>query len=385
MDEIFPKCLVALNIQVRHPDRILNGDKEYNDVIEYILIYSNTSSAKMPKRIEEKTDDEYIYSIKEIGNPEIIYLDKKRVEIYTPEKYALITQKPNKLLTKKISIRGALREKNSSGRFYVKNIEPIKNQYPPETIFKVERVGDDHFGFRYFYTPSKKNKNGGYLQGKPISSNITEKQYPNFLNYELDYNRVSPEGDVLFRNGKKPESLLSFLISMFTQEKDIVLDYHLGSGTTAAVAQKINRQYIGIEQMDYIEHLTIKRLSNVLNGEKSGISKSVNWQGGGSFVYCELAKANQIFIETIQAAKSTEELITIWNEMQDKAFLSYQFNKKSFEELRANFWELTISEQKKFLIEILDKNMLYVPLSEIDDQTYKITESDKILNKHFFD
>ena len=85
---------------------------------------------------------------------------------------------------------------------------------------------------------------------------------------------MSPEGDVLFRNGKKPESLLSFLISMFTQEKDIVLDYHLGSGTTAAVAQKINRQYICIEQMDYIEHLTIKRLSNVLNGEKSGISKS---------------------------------------------------------------------------------------------------------------
>ena len=196
---------------------------------------------------------------------------------------------------------------------------------------------------------------------------------------------IANEGGVKLKNGKKPEKLLKQILDISTEPGDLVLDYHIGSGTTAAVAHKMNRQYIGIEQMNYIETLVVERLKKIIDGEQGGISKSVNWQGGGSFVYCELAKANQIFIESIQDAKNTEELITIWNEMQDKAFLSYLFNKKSFDKLRANFLELTISEQKKFLIEILDKNMLYVPLSETDDQTYKITESDKILNKHFFD
>ena len=202
---------------------------------------------------------------------------------------------------------------------------------------------------------------------------------------DISFTGIASEGGVKLKNGKKPEKLIRRIIELTTDEGDIVLDYYLGSGTTAAVAHKMNRQYIGIEQMNYIETLVVERLKKIIGGEQGGISKSVNWQGGGSFVYCELAKANQIFIESIQDAKNTEELITIWNEMQDKAFLSYLFNKKSFDKLRANFLELTISEQKKFLIEILDKNMLYVPLSEIDDQTYKITESDKILNKHFFD
>lgn len=75
---------------------------------------------------------------------------------------------------------------------------------------------------------------------------------------------------------------------MSTNEGDIVLDYHLGSGTTGAVAHKMNRQYIGIEQMDYIETVSVERLKKVIAGEQGGISKDVEWQGGGSFVYCEL-------------------------------------------------------------------------------------------------
>lgn len=82
---------------------------------------------------------------------------------------------------------------------------------------------------------------------------------------------------------------------MSTKESDVVLDYHLGSGTTAAVAHKMNRQYIGIEQMDYIEELVVNRLKNVINGEQTGISKDVNWTGGGSFVYAELKNDAQDF------------------------------------------------------------------------------------------
>jgi adenine-specific DNA-methyltransferase len=277
MDEIFAKCLTTFNIQVRHPDRILTGDKEYNDIIEYILIYSKSESAKMPKREEKKTDDDYIYAVKEIGEPEITYFDEKEVEIYTPDKYVITTEAPSSTLAKKISVRGSLREKNSSGRLYVKYIEPIAQNYPAETIFKVKGMGDDDFGYRRFYTPPAGNKNGGYLQGKPTSSDITEKPYPNFFNYEADYNNVSDEGGVSFRNGKKPESLISFLLSIFTNERDLILDYHLGSGTTAAVAHKMGRRYIGLEQMDYIKELCVTRLKNVIAGEQSGISRSVCW------------------------------------------------------------------------------------------------------------
>src|SRR5690606_2004064 len=83
--------------------------------------------------------------------------------------------------------------------------------------------------------------------------------------------------------GQKPEQLIRRILEACTEENDIVLDYHLGTGTTAATSHKMNRQYIGVEQLDYIESFTIARLNKVINNEdQSGISKDVNWQGGGS-------------------------------------------------------------------------------------------------------
>jgi adenine-specific DNA-methyltransferase len=101
---------------------------------------------------------------------------------------------------------------------------------------------------------------------------------------DIQYNNLAKEGEVDFTNGKKPELILQRIIELSTNEDDIVLDYFAGSGTTAAVAHKMDRQYIGIEQMDYINDLTLTRLNKVLHGDSSGVSKIVNWQGGGSFV-----------------------------------------------------------------------------------------------------
>ncbi|MGY0408560.1 MAG: DNA methyltransferase [Polaribacter sp.] len=94
----------------------------------------------------------------------------------------------------------------------------------------------------------------------------------------------------------KAEKLIKRIIELATKKNDIVLDYHLGSGTSSAVAHKMNRKYIGIEQMNYIENVTIERLKKVIEGEQGGISKDVNWQGSGSFVYAELLEHNQYFI-----------------------------------------------------------------------------------------
>lgn len=385
MDAMFEKHLCDFNIQVRHPDRSLTGDKEFNDVIEYILLYSNNKNKKMPYKEVAKTIDDYTIQI-DIKNgalPESIQCGDKIVEIFTPDKYEIKTIVPNKFGFKKISIRGSIREKNSSGRFFVKYIEPLM-QYPPETLFKVPNMGDDALNYRYFYSAPIGKKNGGYYQGLPTSSDVTKKQYSNFYNFEKEYNNVSAEGNVSFRNGKKPEELIAFLIEIFTNPKDIVLDYHLGSGTTSAVAHKLGRRYIGMEQMDSQISLIKTRLLNVINKDSTGISKSINWQGGGSFVYCELAKANAKYIDEIEAAKDEKTLAEIWERMKDSSLLSYKVAPMSIDPESNDFKDLSLDDKKRFLIACLDKNLLYVPYSDIESTEYGISDEDKRLNKLFY-
>ncbi|HCE3509818.1 site-specific DNA-methyltransferase [Vibrio parahaemolyticus] len=182
----------------------------------------------------------------------------------------------------------------------------------------------------------------------------------------------------------KPEGLMKALIDFSTIEDDIVLDFFGGSGTTAAVAHKTKRKYITCEQMDYISTVTIPRLKKVIEGEPNGISKDVNWQGGGSFVYCELADLASRFSDLIEQAQTTEQLIDVWNDLKNSANLSYKVDPALFDENREAFNALEISEQKKLLIEFIDKNQLYVNYSEIDDKTNEISENDKKLNKQFY-
>lgn len=93
----------------------------------------------------------------------------------------------------------------------------------------------------------------------------------------------------------KSEELLEFILSLHTKENDLVLDFFMGSATTQSVAMKMKRRFIGIEQMDYINTVSVERLKKVIDGEQGGISKAVNWQGGGSFVYAELFEKSRLF------------------------------------------------------------------------------------------
>jgi len=182
----------------------------------------------------------------------------------------------------------------------------------------------------------------------------------------------------------KPELLMRKIIQISTSENDIVLDYHIGSGTTLAAAHKMNRQYIGIEQMDYIESVTVGRMKKVIEGEQGGISKSVNWKGGGSFIYYELMKYNEEAIELINNAENTGELLKIWDLMCEKYFLNYDVDVKKVNDNIDEFKVLNLEEQKKILFEMLNKNQLYVNLSEIDDKSFNVDEETKKLNKQFY-
>ena len=103
-------------------------------------------------------------------------------------------------------------------------------------------------------------------------------------------NNLTKEGDVRFPNGKKPEALIQKILLLSTNETDLVLDSFLGSGTTAAVAHKMGRRYIGIEMGDHAATHCAHRLRKVIDGEQGGISKAVNWQGGGGFRYFKLGE-----------------------------------------------------------------------------------------------
>lgn len=201
---------------------------------------------------------------------------------------------------------------------------------------------------------------------------------------DIQYNNLSKEGGVDFPNGKKPELLIKRIIELTTNEGDIVLDYHLGSGSTCAVAHKMKRQHIGIEQIDYGSNDSTVRLRNVVEGDRSGISKDVNWQGGGSFVYLELKKYNQTFIEQIEEAKDSKALLQIWEQMKGKSFLNYNVDIKKQDEHLEEFKVLNLAEQKQHLCELLDKNQLYVNLSSLNDADFACTDEEMKLTKDFY-
>lgn len=182
-------------------------------------------------------------------------------------------------------------------------------------------------------------------------------------------------GNLVFSN-PKPESLIERIVTLATKENDIVLDFFAGSGTTAAVAHKMKRQWITIEQMDYIDTVTKERLKKVLEGEQGGISKSVDWQGGGDFVSMELAPFNEIYKQQILKCNNTDELMSIYDEMREKAFLDYRYD--LVKELKGDkeFTDLDFSEQQRILIDILDKNQMYIPYTEIEDITYNLDQND---------
>ncbi|PTQ86529.1 site-specific DNA-methyltransferase [Agitococcus lubricus] len=101
-------------------------------------------------------------------------------------------------------------------------------------------------------------------------------------------NNLTKEGNVQFPNGKKPEALIQRVLELCSVENDLILDSFLGSGTTAAVAHKMNRRYIGIEMGEHAQTHCIPRLNKVIEGEQGGISKTLNWQGGGGFSFYTL-------------------------------------------------------------------------------------------------
>lgn len=190
---------------------------------------------------------------------------------------------------------------------------------------------------------------------------------------------LNPDDEV---KGQKSEKLIERIIKAHTKEGDLVLDFFGGTGTTAAVALKIGRRFIICEQIEKHIDIAIRRLQKVINGEQSGISKRNNWKGGGSFVYCELAKLNQGIVEQIEEAETDAALTEIYDKMVASGFISYKVNPADFD--AEDYASLSLVDKKRFLMEILDKNLLYVNYCDIDDEEFAIPEEDKAFTRSFY-
>lgn len=210
-----------------------------------------------------------------------------------------------------------------------------------------------------------------------------------WLHDEVGHNQVS-RAEIIQYFGKfefatpKPEKLLKRIIELSTEKEDIVLDFFAGSGTTPSVALKMNRKFIAIEQMDYINKVTKKRLEKVILGAQIGVSEEVDWKGGGSFVYCELFDIYANLIEKIQLTNDKTALIELLTNIVNMDYLNYKFSTSSITELILKSKECNVDELKQMFLKIIDLNMVYLPLSELGDESFNVSINDKKINNIFY-
>ncbi|ELK46165.1 site-specific DNA-methyltransferase [Halobacillus sp. BAB-2008] len=225
------------------------------------------------------------------------------------------------------------------------------------------------------------------MEGLPPSTlwtNLEVTGHTRKAKYELK--RLFPDVPVtsLFST-PKPELLIKYIIDISTNDGDLVMDFVMGSATTQAVAMKMKRQFIGVEQMDYIDEFIIKRLQKVIEGEQGGISELVEWKGGGSFIYAELSPLNINFVDEAKSIKSETEFINLIERIKEKALLNFKVELDKLKTEDTSFQSLTLEEKKQTLIDVIDHNLLYINYSEIEDEEFKIDERTKAFNQSFYE
>ncbi len=299
LDEIFGRngyYQSTIYVRVRYPEKTLKQDMSFHKEIEQVHIYRKTPAAKPKLDRVEAGYEKFKYKIRTTASPDkILELGGKKVEVFYKGNYEIIEEEGSEYGLKEIWASGTILDGNSSGRFFR---DYLAGRYEDDgygVIYKVYGIGDDRYDYRFFTGPNREGATKGkYYQGVPlekIQSGEMTREVPisGFLDLAANFGNCRHEGGSEFRGGKKPEILIYTLLKHFSNPGDLVLDSFLGSGTTAAVAHKMGRRYIGIELGEHCYTLCKPRLDRVIDGEQTGISKEVDWQGGGGYKFYELA------------------------------------------------------------------------------------------------
>lgn len=299
LDEIFGRngyYQTTIYVRVRYPEKTLKQDMSFHKEIEQVHVYRKTAAAKPRLDVVEAGYEKFKYKITTSETPDkVLELGGKKVEVFYKGNYEIHEEEGSEYGLKEIWASGTILDGNSSGRFFRDFLTGRYENDGYGVIYKVYGIGDDRYDFRYFTGPNREGATKGkYYQGVPIekleSGKMTrEVPISGFLDLAAYFGNCRHEGGSEFRGGKKPEILVYTLLNHFSNPGDLVLDSFLGSGTTAAVAHKMGRRYIGIELGEHCYTLCKPRLDRVIEGEQTGISKEINWQGGGGYKFYELA------------------------------------------------------------------------------------------------
>lgn len=376
LDEIFSKdnFVSSIVVKMAHLSGVKMAHKEsiVPKTKEYLLVYANNSSqVKLnPQYQKAHWNDVLNRYTSYINNYDKDYTEWEPISLREAMKINNVPLN-NTELVEEFRV-------NNAERIYQTALNRSAN-FPKEPQNKFLKHGDKF---------SLNGREVIFASGKIRENNLQREvvQIVGDIWNDIGINNVFQEGGegIDLRFGKKPEMLLERIISMFTDPDDIVLDFFAGTGTTLSVSLKLQRQFIGVEQLDYIQDLTINRLSNVIHGEQSGISKKVNWHGGESFIYAELFELNQVYIESIKSASNTHEVEALINIIKNSSFLNIRVDLEKLFNQKEVFFELPLEKQKELLIEILDNNQLYLSYSEIDDDQYAIDDQVKAFNHSFY-
>jgi len=407
MDEVFgiKNNEITFYVQVRFGGKTLTLKNPYQKLIELVFVYSK--GLFEPIRPTSKyTIEKFCWEFKELTKGTEIQLGNRKTTIFKKGEYKLIKVSSSQGSLKETWATGTVATGNASGKFFDNHISKRLSEDGLNCLYKVDGIGEDGLGYRYFTGAKREGATKGkFYSGVPLKrlkelkegNAVKFNPILNFLDFKEEYGNSRTQGGGEFGAGKKPEQFLQKIIEISTKKGDIVLDYHLGSGTTCAVAHKMGRQTIGIEQMDYIEDIAVARMQKVI-GEKvkkdgellesvefdnGGISKSVDWQGGGEFIYFELDKYNQKYIDELSNA-TNKTILKLYDEIIEKAFLNYDVESEKLAQEKNEFKTLSLSEQQEFLISILNKNQLYKNLAESNDKDLALDDKTKALNTDFY-
>lgn len=378
-DEIFGRenFEVTITCKVKSPSGLGSGVKPFFDCTEFILVYSKNKNQKSRFKIlkedvsvvceaNDRTTNNY--------NQVLEYFNKENSELVIIDGVKLYRTKDFKIISAE-----------KTQKFYYENYEKIFRLSPSKFSSRLPK--DD---FIYF------NENGGiFYKNNDLaflklvsrldskSRKIYKQEWQSNLILGNMWQGLQKEGEITLKNGKKPEALIKRIIEISTNENDLVMDFFAGSGTTLAVAHKMKRRWVGVEQMDYIKSITKERLKKVVEGEQGGISKAVGWSGGGSFVYAKLMPLNAVYKERITNSNDERELEKLYKELETKAFVDYRIDIGEMLKDK-EFHALDLEEKREILIKILDSNMDYVPYDDIEDESYGVSAELMELNRIFY-
>ena len=286
-DEIFGESnrLSTHHIKVRYDNKSLNEKNDWQPVMEYVYIYAKDKlSVKAKKPSENYNIDKFLYSFDELTNGQTIILGNKKVTIFKQGEWKINkAQKGSLNLLKETWASGSVLKGNTSGKFFDLYLSVRKTIDGLNCLYKVEGIGEDGLGYRYFTGPQKETSSRGkFYSGVPLErlddlNNGTSKKYrpiSNYYDFSADFGNIRQEGNTPFNSGKKPVKMLKELINYHKNKNATVLDFFAGSGSTAQAVLELNKEDNGNRQFvlctnnenNICEEITYKRIKNVING-----------------------------------------------------------------------------------------------------------------------